>query len=540
MYVESAIHFWSGASAVNWWSRMLYAMASIRLAAVEAQESVHANLPAASQSGKEVRLCLNFPKLAATPYAVHLAGITSNPAGSRSDDGPGQLLLTRGGESSSTGAVRDRHPFTGSHLTWPFKRDSQRFRVRVVEPDNFSSADNDRILFAVVQELIEPVVPKLDRFDSSRRPSSANRYDLVTFPEAFATPSSLLAVANSLAGRGPSGCLHMGLKSGASPRTHLMTVAEIGTLVADLEALTDTSNDDLFGFKGWLDQQQKEHRFNIGCVLAVDADNHLRVCLHPKIVASKFEIDALAERHMQEADLLTLISLRPRNGRFVTVTLQPLICSDVLNIPTERMTGPPIMAITQYSECFDAAPDHVDIVSVATCTPQPRGRTAAGPYAQWHRQFLDAFLAAAENPGCKRHQHASIVLANYRKIGEDHAGLSGAFVPTASGFGRLHREIAISGFGKPADGSWANNAWSIPGPSSPDGFKDLGFVLSLDSSGQAGAAVARTIGFSLHHLPREAPAWGSTVSSIVEPEVTTWEKGDDEQIKPTALEPTDV
>lgn len=426
--------------------------------------------------------------------------------------------------------------FHGSHLTWPYERNSQRFRVRVVEPDDVWSMNNDRVLFAVLQELLNPTMREVDRFDRDRRPVSADRYDLITFPEAFATPQAVLAVADSLAGQGPSGCVHVGLKSGITTSTHLMRVAEISELVAELEVLLGANRGDLTDFKNWLSRQSENHNFNIGCVLAVDANGDLRICLHPKIVASRFEIDALPELNMKEADLLTLITLRPTGGGFSTVTLQPLICSDALNIPTERMTGPPIMAVTQHGECFQAVPDHVDVVSVATCTPQPRGFTPDGPYAQWHRQFLDALLAVAENPGCRRHNFASVVLSNYRKIGRDEAGLSGAFVPRRSGFTSLHAEITVSAFGRPGDGSWANNGWSIPSADLAKDFEHRGFLMSLDFAEPSKSTVARVLGFALHHLPREAFTWGSTVTSVVEPGVVRYVRGDDNSVEPMRTE----
>jgi len=37
----------------------------------------------------------------------------------------------------------------------------------------------------------------------------------------------------------------------------------------------------------------------------VDANQHVRVCLHPKLVRSKFEFSPLEENHMEEANLLT-------------------------------------------------------------------------------------------------------------------------------------------------------------------------------------------------------------------------------------------
>jgi len=69
--------------------------------------------------------------------------------------------------------------FHGSHLTWPYERNSQRFRVRVVEPDNVRSKNNDRILFAVLQELLNPTMREVDRLDQNRRPVSTDRYDLI-------------------------------------------------------------------------------------------------------------------------------------------------------------------------------------------------------------------------------------------------------------------------------------------------------------------------------------------------------------------------
>ncbi|QOF69526.1 hypothetical protein IG197_16830 [Aminobacter sp. SR38] len=405
------------------------------------------------------------------------------------------------------------------------------FAVRVVEPRRLEPSNHVRLLNAVVEELLNPATVPRDRFDDATTQPAARRYDLVTFPEAFAPAEAIVAVADALRGQGPSGCLHIGLRPDSGGSNHLFTLAAAHELADRLETLVEPGLRDLSGFKSWLGRQASNKPFNLGCVLAVDADSKLRVCLHPKLVRSKFEIDRLPERHMHEANLLTLITLVPANPRFGTVTLQPLICSDALDLDTDSGLPPPIPAVTSHARCFPDPPNHVDVVSVATCTPQSEGALDGGdPYRAWHVQFLDAFRAAAERPDRARHHFSSFILSNYGEMAGKPGGLSGAFLPVSPGFPASDAEVSVSCWGRPKKSS-VNNTWSTTDDDALNSWSNRGFVAGLNPFSPRAVSEARMLAFDVHRLPREASRW-RTNESLVAWEVRTWvAEPDDDRLR---------
>lgn len=401
------------------------------------------------------------------------------------------------------------------------------FAVRVVEPRRLDPSGHADLFNAIVQELVSPSTVPRDRFDEPTSRPASRRYDLVTFPEAFAPASCVVALAEALRGVGPTGCLHIGLRADDDPGSHLFTVPALLSFVADLGAFVDAALGDLDGFTAWLGRQSPDHMFNVGCVLAVDARSHLRVCLHPKLVRSKFEVDRLPERHMREANLLTLVTLVPTQPRFGTVTLQPIICSDALKLETDRRTPPPIPAVTLHADCLVDPPNHIDVVSVATCTPQPAGRHAGGArYRVWHSQFLETFRAAAEDPDCARHHFATIVLANYMEISDRLAGgLSGAFLPVPPGAAAGDPTVSVTCWGRPKSGSPPNNRWSDPDVDPLKNWDSRGYVVGLDPYSSDAASSARVLSFDVHRLPRETSRWRPG-ESLVALDVSVWEEQD--------------
>lgn len=413
-------------------------------------------------------------------------------------------------------------PFKGVHLKWPIERTVLPFAVRVVEPRRFEPLEHTEILNAVVESLVRPTAMPVDRFDNVDVPPAVRRYDLVTFPEAFASADAVLDVARALENQGPSGCLHVGLRPDTSSHSHLFGVPEIKSLTDKLLKLVDSDLGDLAGFIEWLTHQNPAGAFNLGCVIAVDANSKLRVCLHPKLVRSKFEVNRLPERHMTEANILTLITLVPTNALFGTVTVQPLICSDALDIGTDGRLPAPIPAVTQHADCIPDPPNHVDVVSIATCTPQPSGKLRDGStYRVWHSQFLESFTAAAQNPDRARHHFAAFVLANYTEISlKMGGGLSGAFLPVPPGFTTSDPVVSVSCWGRHKTEPKPHNGWSAPDDRALTEWSNRGFVAGLDPFiGQAEHG-ARVLAFDVHRLPRETSLWR------VEPSLVAWEIAD--------------
>ena len=224
------------------------------------------------------------------------------------------------------------------------------------------------------------------------------------------------------------------------------------------------AENDLSKFSKWLDQQNYEFKFNIGCVFTVDATHDVRICLHPKVVQSKSESSALPEHNMSEANLLSLATLRPANKNLKTVTLQPLLCSDALDLSTDNGEAGPLEAVNKQADILGAnPPDHIDVVSVATCTPQTLTISGKGErYFVWHEQFKNSFLRAATNPSLQRHHFSTFVLANFGLTPEKKiAGLSGIFMPIPLREDKPLSFVTLSCWGKPNKES--ENQWSSPG-----------------------------------------------------------------------------
>ena len=404
---------------------------------------------------------------------------------------------------------------TGVHLHWRLDRSSRSFKVRVVEPRDYAPEGHGKIFVAVITALLHPELGPIDPFANSTVHFSPERSDLVTFPEAFAPAETLVEVVRSLDGLGSFGCFHVGLRPSTDVRRHLFTVDELTLLVAQLGSIAESIRADLLHFQEWVRRQRPGDMFNIGCLFAVDADGLMRLCLHPKVVPSRFEIDPLPGQNMKEGDLLTLVTLLPVDPQLLTVTVQPLICSDVLNLATDIPGGTPMEAITRHAHCFDEQPpDHVDVVSVATCTPQSQASSRDGrTFREWHEQFRQAFRDAAMNPNFVRHHSCAIVLSNFLSLrGGALGGLSGVFLPVPPKYAFFHADVVVSAWGRPKKERQGGNGWSRPDDAALDTWDNRGFIVGLDPFAASAGASVRVFAFSIHRLPREHSFWTTTES----------------------------
>lgn len=271
-------------------------------------------------------------------------------------------------------------------LRWPVERSARSFRVFVVEPSNYKPDQHAAVFSAILEAILSPEIERSDPYSGSENIKYPD-FDLVTFPEAFLPVRDLSTLLASIAGRlERMGCVHVGLRSTDRPDSHLIGVAELTALVASVQAIDNIDKSDLGPVSDWLNTQKPDAQFNIGCVFSIDTQSKLRICLHPKMVRSKFEVGAVADTHMAEGDLLSLITLLPGSKRFLSVTLQPLICSDALDLNPGVPGRTPLHAINGDDAVAlpDLMPDHVDIVSAAACTPQAVGRSASGEFRKWH------------------------------------------------------------------------------------------------------------------------------------------------------------
>lgn len=378
--------------------------------------------------------------------------------------------------------------------------------VRVVEPGSYAPATHSEIFSRVIAELITPTPRPLDGYTTTSF-QEGMPFDLLTFPEAFAPAEALLSVLRSLSQIQTLGCVHVGLRPNANGAGHLFSNHEIKSLLDDILSLPKIVPGDLAVFRRWFECQPANLRFNLGCLFTLDVDGYTRICLHPKMVRSQYEESPHAETTMAEANLVSLVTLLPADKRYLSVTIQPLICSDALNLPTERGTPPPIVAVNNAETPFEFPPDHIDLVSVATHTPQVEygPKTTYPRPREWHMEFRDTFCRAAQSGELARHHFATFILSNFETLsGGAKGGLSGIFQPIDPGTLEVHPSVGLNCFGRNSS-ERGNNAWHQVGLNHPEDWQWRGYIAALKQSSK-GEAV-RVLGFSLSSLLRDSSMW---------------------------------
>ena len=186
-----------------------------------------------------------------------------------------------------------------------------------------------------------------------------------------------------------------------------------------------------------------------------------------------------------------------------------MICSDTLNLPTDRGTLSPLDELQREANIFEAPPDHVDIVSITTCTPQKRSEAKGGGFfREWHRDFLTAFDRAAQDGALPRHHFASFILSNFRTLRDQHpGGLSGVFEPVDPGHDIQHGQIDLACFGHPKSNP-SNNRWSTPDDEDPiNDWRLRGYIACLDAEVDDPDAAVTIFGFTLPSLLRDGSPW---------------------------------
>lgn len=397
--------------------------------------------------------------------------------------------------------------FRSNRLTWPTTRTGRRFRVHVIEPSLYDPPCHAAIFNAAITALIQPAVPELSAAGGGQ-PLPPVPFNLATFPEAFLPSADLVLALQTVATLDACGCVHVGLRPDDTKR-HLFSPGQLNELVAQLRAIPNLEQDDLADFCGWLEQQSTTALFNVGCLFAIDASGKLRICLHPKVVRSKFEVGMEHEATMTEANLLTLVTLQPVDRRYLSVTIQPLLCSDALNLATDQPNARPLPAITaDNGACFaELCPDQIDLVSLATCTPQPDYSKGGMSYSQWHPEFQETFRRAVSDDELLKHHHCVFVLSNFRMLEDGRrGGLSGGFIPVPFLHVPVPTFIRVSVYGHPA-GDHAPDEWSNPthsiGPKTK--WKNEGYIAALENGSEP--ILARMIAFTIDRFPREASRW---------------------------------
>jgi hypothetical protein len=222
---------------------------------------------------------------------------------------------------------------------------------------------------------------------------------------------------------------------------------------------------------------------------------------------------------MKEANLLSLVTLTPRDRGLLPITIQPLLCSDVLNVSTNSPRNHPLDAITSERSCFRKEySDHIDVVSVATCTRSALVGAGNGQFA-WHQEFRDAFKRAAADDQYRRHQFALFALSNYRDIPAHptpgKGGLSGVFYPMP-----LVQTFQLEQVSKPQSilchqpssttqaYAGENVRWeSHDTPCDAQSRRnELGYMVAMDPAVSRNA-IATVFDLTVTHLPRDANRW---------------------------------
>lgn len=394
-----------------------------------------------------------------------------------------------------------------THLKWPFGRKGRAFRVRVVEPREYDPETHGSVFEAVVADLVQPAEPKLDTFSGLRLQESLD-FDLVTFPEAFVTSRNFIETLRAVERLEPTGCFHVGLRP-STDKNHLFSRAQVETLVSKLLDDFPRASEDLETFKVWFDGTKANDMTNLACLFMVDTNGELRISLQPKMVRSRFERNALPEEHLAESTLLTVITLVPTEKQFTSINLQPMVCSDATNLETNRAAGGPLRVLNQGANLLDGEiPDHIDVVSVVTCTPQRNiSLRDESKFRYWHERFRGTFVAAQED--YKRHHYAVFVLSNFQAL-EDRVlgGVSGVFIPVTPKREDDAGIFAISCYGRPDGNSDSDPcyAWSNPDHDALNNWKNIGFTASLKPWDARDERV-RIFQGDIDRLPREHSLW---------------------------------
>lgn len=400
--------------------------------------------------------------------------------------------------------------FAGSLLTWPIRREGDPFRVYVVEPRVYQPTRHAEIFGAAITALVSPPADRVgdSQVSPAQRLARAG-FDLVTFPEAFLPWQTLIQFLGSLSSVPvPIGCVHVGLRTEASADTHLLPLAVVHEFAEQLRKVPNVVGKDLAPFLRWLNAQTEGH-FNLGCLLTIDANAKTRVCVHPKMVRSPYELSPHPEGHMKEANLVSLVTLRPKNANLPTVTIQPLICSDMLSLTTDRPVCYPLEAVNTDAHCLGKnVPDHVDVVSVAACTPQYE--ILGSGDRRWRLEFRESFVRTSSDDHFGRQNQAVFVLANYSVFpGKARpAGLSGAFVPLPVEPGEAALPAVASRllYGRFPNADQEPD-WAPDQTDREKGAPMLGHLVTL-RPGEAGVgSLATLFGFTVNRLPRRACRW---------------------------------
>jgi hypothetical protein len=373
-------------------------------------------------------------------------------------------------------------------MEWELDRPDRTFRVHVVEPEGSKPDTHDDIFMKAIIALISPPSETaVDAIPGTNEPK-VSWFDLLTFPEAFLASDAFIKAVKDIHdyGVGSLGCVHVGLRPPRSTSTHLFHKAAMRELVDQLRAIEHVETTDLDFFAGWVGQQADDRYFNIACMFAV-ADGKTRICLHPKNLRSKFEIDPLPEKLMSEGNIVTAVTVKSPGRK--TVTIQPVICADALDMKGDYGWKGPLDTIDD----MPLSPDEVDVVSVSTCSPQSR----KDGYPTWHSEFKNSFLQGGKSRN--RHNFSIFALANFGAFKGKSAGLSGLYFPRRSR--HAYPDYLVT-YQYGTDELGEENRWSTPNDDMA-AWSGRASILSIAPDKKLDGDIATMVGFTLTRLPRD-------------------------------------
>lgn len=330
-----------------------------------------------------------------------------------------------------------------NNYKWKLKNSDNPFRAYIVQPYSaeISNEEAEKLFFETIN-FLERGNFKSVIYDSNINPIESTyttnkipeKYKLLTFPEGF-LPYSILI--NFLKSDIPDiGCIHTGLRTERN-KDFLFYQNDVSSLIKELENLVFKK--DIDKFKNWYIQNCKDEQ-PISLAIFLLKENkkgksqkeNLRICLHPKIVRSKYENSYISEEHLKECGLLSLIYLEQKNNIKSNIITQPLICSDLISKPKDLGLLKPVEAEELSNHLFD-------IVSTVNCSPTMKKNIldpSNNDIFTWKLDFKNIFSDASKGEFNNRFQNTCFILTNYFKFPNistsNQGGLSGFFISKIS------------------------------------------------------------------------------------------------------------
>ena len=430
--------------------------------------------------------------------------------------GPAVSLPSRTPEAVTSDDNERSSKFIGHLQKWTMVRAARSLRIYVVEPAKYEPNSHATIFNAVISGFFSLKQTAVDTYSSISLNGTPSAFDLITFPEAFLPVDDLIVAMNLLSVVGAIGCVHVGLRPTQQPN-HLFTTEAIASLLDRFKGLQSIEADDLRLMENWVRRQERGRSFNLGCLFSIDEAGKTRICLHPKMVRSDFENTPAREKFMREGNVLSIVTLVPKDTKHISFTVQPLLCSDALFSATDVPGQRPFEGMADPGDAFGAQnpPDSVDIVSLAACTPQAEQHPPkATKFRQWHERFRETFTRLGLDAVYARHQQAMFVMSNFANIeGLGPGGLSGAFLPQRPDYQSVPTYVEISSYGRHIEGV-KDNEWSSP--MRPAGKKDQirSHLAVLRPDLPEENVLARLFGFTLSALPRQCNVYSGPAQLV--------------------------